>query len=870
MIDGKYEYYAFISYNHKDKKWAKWLEKKLESYSLPTALRKENSKLPDKIRPVFRDNSELSCGKLKPEIKKNLDKSKYLIVICSPHSAQSQWVSDEVQYFIDQEKEEYIIPFIIGGTPNAAKPEDECFPGGLRQLTGENELLGININEMGRDAAAIKVIARMFDLRFDALWQRHERAKRKKNILRISTLLLFLAISLGVLFWISWLYRNSEKELGKVMALSIYSDRNQIGKYQAIDSLKQLAYEKPYSPQIEKSLRFILEDDEMPLAILPTRGDVKSIAFNPLENKFLVGGTDGYLRYIDATDGHVHWIENIRYKISNISFIDNKICYYSHDNCLGKIIIDEDSILNIPKSDEIKWGNGGYIIDIDCKKINGNELIAVSSSKGEVFVKDGISKYKLPPQNSYFYYNTYVSIHPSTRSIVYGSHGIITRYDLDSNETKWEKRLSPSHNSSICFSHNGNYIFVGNYDGEISVLDFNSGEILCTLSTNSNALNGKSINDILISTDDRFLYCCSEDSHTYQFDLMKWELSRKWGGHYRFVYAVASSSDGEYLATGGEDDNIVLYSLNSADVESNKIDSIKIAYSYIEKMEWGNHDEIIAKSNDRYITVYNLSNNKTTRKKATRGYGNSFTLNNNQIICWDSISYSKINVYASTLQRITKSIELGTKFYYDIYYYHNKLILYSGNKYVIYDISRKSFVDTIKLGNYATLEEPAHCDRDNNLFISQCVINGIFGLAFFNTRTCELQDISIDKRFPNNIIKIDVSPNKEYLATCGRDKNIWIWDYNSKLILYNIEAHDNVLSDISFSPNSKYIASTSSDGTLKIWDVESGMQIAPTINCKNDITQVLWNSIGDRLYWSDNKGNLYSKEFSSWENIKTK
>lgn len=192
----QYEYFAFISYKREDEKWAKWLQKKLESYSLPTAIRKENPELPNKIRPVFRDQSELSGGNLKDEIEKGLNSSKYLIVICSPRSAKSPWVSKEVQHFIDQGRENYIIPFIIGGIPNAANPEDECFPEGLRQQTGEKEILGININEMGRDAAAIKVIARMFNLRFDSLWQRHEKERRRKRFLfgLFSTIIVILSL----------------------------------------------------------------------------------------------------------------------------------------------------------------------------------------------------------------------------------------------------------------------------------------------------------------------------------------------------------------------------------------------------------------------------------------------------------------------------------------------------------------------------------------------------------------------------------------------------------------------------------------------------------------------------------------------------
>lgn len=235
----QYEYFAFISYKREDEKWAKWLQKKLESYSLPTAIRKENPELPNKIRPVFRDQSELSGGNLKAEIEKGLNRSKYLIVICSPRSAKSPWVSKEVQHFIDQGRENYIIPFIIGGTPNASIPEDESFPEGLRRLTGEKEILGININEMGRNAAAIKVIARMFNLRFDALWQRYEKEKRRRNLITTVSImaLMFAAIAISLILWnknstierqneqLTSLIKSLEEENKTVSQLQSNSDR---------------------------------------------------------------------------------------------------------------------------------------------------------------------------------------------------------------------------------------------------------------------------------------------------------------------------------------------------------------------------------------------------------------------------------------------------------------------------------------------------------------------------------------------------------------------------------------------------------------------------------------------------------------------
>lgn len=201
--NNQYEYFAFISYKREDEKWAKWLQRKLEYYKLPSSVRKDNPDLPEKIRPVFKDTTDLEPGVLAQKIQDALNSSQFLIVICSPRSANSIWVSKEVQSFIDSGRADHIIPFIIGGIPNAADPKEECFPEGLRQLAGEKELLGANINEMGRDAAAIKVIARMFNLRFDTLWQRYERRRRQKTIgiIAVALFAVMFALSFMMLYF---------------------------------------------------------------------------------------------------------------------------------------------------------------------------------------------------------------------------------------------------------------------------------------------------------------------------------------------------------------------------------------------------------------------------------------------------------------------------------------------------------------------------------------------------------------------------------------------------------------------------------------------------------------------------------------------
>ena len=176
------KYFAFISYKREDEKWAGWLQDVIERYRLPVSLKRKRPELPASCRPLFRDSTDLCGGVLADVIKRGLDNSKYLIVICSPRAASSQWVCKEVQEFIDSGRADNIIPFIIEGCPNSSDPSKECFPESLRILCGtRSEVLGINVNENGREAAAVKVIARMLGVDFDSLWQRHRKIEEQER-----------------------------------------------------------------------------------------------------------------------------------------------------------------------------------------------------------------------------------------------------------------------------------------------------------------------------------------------------------------------------------------------------------------------------------------------------------------------------------------------------------------------------------------------------------------------------------------------------------------------------------------------------------------------------------------------------------------
>jgi len=258
-MENEKKYFAFISYKEEDYEMAKWLQHKVEHYHLPSITRKKHPNLPQKIKPVFEYKSEMAGGFLKPAIKQALDESKYLIVICSPNTPQSPWVAGEVQHFIDEGQIDCIIPFVVAGEAYSKDPDLECFPKPLREL--KESLRGISINEMGRDAAAVKVVAQMFGLGFDELWQRYEREQKRKHRLVFWGVVAFALLALGVAGWIWQQSRRTQEMQSRFVGKEALTLANGGDNDKALRLINEVLPRnlclpnRPYTPEAEFVLR---------------------------------------------------------------------------------------------------------------------------------------------------------------------------------------------------------------------------------------------------------------------------------------------------------------------------------------------------------------------------------------------------------------------------------------------------------------------------------------------------------------------------------------------------------------------------------------------------------------------------------------
>ena len=198
------KYWAFLSYSHRDARWANWLHRSVESYRPPKALvgtLGERGPVPRRLSPLFRDREELATATdLGTVIAEALRQSACQIVICSRQSAKSKWVNEEILAFKRLGRDDRIFCLIIDGEPNAsdnpATADEECFPPALRyKLDAAGNLSSTRTEPIaadarpgkdGRNNAKLKLIAGVLGVGFDAL-RRREAQRRTRRLAAIAS-----------------------------------------------------------------------------------------------------------------------------------------------------------------------------------------------------------------------------------------------------------------------------------------------------------------------------------------------------------------------------------------------------------------------------------------------------------------------------------------------------------------------------------------------------------------------------------------------------------------------------------------------------------------------------------------------------------
>lgn len=796
-MDGNARYFAFISYKREDEEWAKWLQHMLEHYKLPSNLNGRTD-LPKEIRPVFKDTSELNPGNLPQQIHDALEQSRYLIVICSPRSAKSEWVNREVESFINMGRMEKIIPFIIEGSAFSKNPEAECFPQALRNIPAEQEILGANINEMGRDAAVVKVVAQMFGLRFDELWQRYEREQRRKRRWMVAASIAGFLIMAGVAFW-------------------MYAQRQQTlrANWQMMENQARFIAEKAQDI-IDEGDSYTAQ--RLLLEVLPVD------LMNP--NRPLVQEAEYVFR--EAANRNNFILKHDAYFIRPISFsYDDKYILSTHYDNISIWDVEDGTLKS---SIETEQGDMVAAFSPD-----GKHAVFASYRSGKPTIWDIENMKEIPTVlDTLGAYTTSIIYSPDGRCVASVSHisyypeqiTIVRIWELETGSLL--KSLKLQNTNEIVFSHDGNYMISSGKEG-IGIWYVN------TFSIKKNILDAELIAVSLNSN--TIAYLIDTSLCIYNIDTEDCKLI----------------CDGTFLAVvfGIDDRNITLVDsdeISVYDVESGSLIKTKEAPDWLEKaipqtfssITISHEGNRIAIVNDHTINICNIeqSSHETILEdynSQNNNTSNSFGFNCNSIVMacehWnDSISEDTtyIGIWDSrsgALLKLLKGFDPDDKVICLMHSANGRFIAAVIRKYgddviCIWDAESGLFVKSLPLspvvfvnsvdisseGNtIATLDEDGHVE-----------IWDVSSTSLLNTINVYCDYFSD--------VSVTFSPDGRCIAV-GDYSKIGLWDITTGELVQSFGGHQGKIAFVSFSPNGKYIISSNNDNALIIWDIETGNPI---------------------------------------------
>ena len=838
------EYYAFISYKREDEKWAKWLQDKLEHYKFPTNLNGRTD-LPRHIRPTFRDVTDLKPGLLAEEINDALQNSEWLIVVCSPRSAKSPWVCKEAQTFIDLGRADHIIPFVIEGIPFSKDSATECYPEALLNLTGSQELLGANINEMGRDAAAIKVVARMFNLVFDTLWQRHEREQKKRRR-QISAAIVFAFIFLSVIAGWIWhqnvLLKEREWDLMENQARAVSKDAMSLVEEGDFYTAARLAVEvlpkdlshpdRPYIPEAESLLRKALLNDN---AILRGHtGNVTNVVYSP-DGKLLAStSSDASIRLWDSKTGmclnlltgHEHTVISAAFspdgKLLASSSVDRTIRIW--DISTGANI----SILT-GHNDAVK----SVVFSPD-----GNYLASASDDKTVRIwnVKTGLSIKQIEAHSDWV---NSVSYSPDGKYIVSASKDKTVKiWDSVSGKCILTIKGHSDAVSTAVFSPDSRHVYTYSWDMTAKIWNSQTGECVKIIKETTEGFN---FSDAFFGPSGRYMAAISEklvvneatNSLSHINILKIWDMSTglciRELGEIEFNSNISFSPDELHLAIGGLDHLIRVI-----------------------ETEPGKH-------------CVNLSGHQGVVNSVTFSYDGKLILSSSYdqktIKLWDSESGQCILTTTDP-----KEGYMSARFSPDA----NHFVTIST------DNSRNSILrvwETKTGKNVRVLQgQPggvfyADYSADGKMIVSASYTSASYdtNVRYWDAETGECLKSTND----NFVNPSQISPSGHYLGAVPNNclTGIEIWNLEKReRIHFIMDAHKDQVLSMAFSPDSKYLVTGSADGTIKVWNVDFGKNIITLADMLYPIRSVEFDPEGKRIVAASNK-DIYIYPFKPLQQL---
>ncbi len=794
-----YQYYAFISYSHADKKWGDWLHKSLETYRIPKHLigqQARDEEIPERINPVFRDREELpTSSDLGTMINNALSDSRYLIVICSPHSAQSRWVNEEILSFKRLGRSNRILSIIVDGEPNASDKntgQQECFPEALKYDLGKNgELTDIRSEPIAADArpgkdgkadAKLKLIAGVLGVGFNELKQR-ELQRRHRRMVAIASSALILSVVMIGLAITAFIARNEAVEQRQIAIEA--KDIAQRNLATALFEKAQKAYsEKRFNEAAIFSAEAWVKDPSNYYPGIFENYDLITPLVGILEGNLTEGasGVVSYENFIYSS----HYDQVIRkWDVNSLSLLKE---FKGHTDKIRGIAINP----NGKKLVSTSYDRTAKIWDTQTNSLNhtydqhGARVYSVDIHPAGDFVATGDNAGEIHIWNLATGQNLQILIAHSGITVMHLGFDKTGRYLISSgtdngdlivwSTENWQKM--PIHKTishgiwGFDTTSNGETIIysAGNSKGNISFKSSTSGAAIIPTVNHTEFW----FRDILIAQDDNLLIATTRYGQLTFFDIKNKRWLRSVLAHDIAIRRATFASNEQLLVSAGMDGSVRMWNISKHLNEPTK--GFSLSNGTINSIDLSEDKELmVTGEKNGIVRIWNMQTGKLNFEWQEE-YGSSIThaefINGTNQILVAGAGGKFITIDSKTGQLINYE-------YLDSDIVPHALVLADG----------KRVIRTSKFGVIEIF------DLESNKVITK-----------FNNNRTETHSLAVNH-------------DQTLLATGGFDRTIDIWDLSSGKLIKSILAHNYSIRTLIFDKNNRII-SGGTDGAVKLWEID--------------------------------------------------
>ena len=357
--------------------------------------------------------------------------------------------------------------------------------------------------------------------------------------------------------------------------------------------------------------------------------------------------------------------------------------------------------------------------------------------------------------------------------------------------------------------------------------------ISCTSKLSLKAHN-MNINAIALSNNENYIVSCSDDKSIKIWENDNFTLIAQLLGHTQAVYSVCFSNNDYNIISSSADESIIIWNIeNQSKIHSFKFHSDHIYYV----LTSGNYifsacrdSKIgVARINERlFLTFINMRSYKVRSesiKENLISYGN---LNDVGVCDIDSIENSfilqghtgqvqatcissKMNFVASASRATTKNL-------------------------IIWSLKNRSLISCLN----------GHLNSVFCVDIStdeQFCISGDFDgrVLLWNLENFSLYFEFIGHSGAINSVKFC---KNQFAASAGKDKNIFVWDIERKMIHAVLQGHQYEIWKLLVTDDDKYFVSADSLDGIKVWDIE------------NKVKALEFKNFEESIEWANEKKSL--------------